>query len=691
MTTKTKQTTLSNRRALVGTLVLAAALALAACDGGKTLTAAATRVTEEPTTPPTTAPAATPEPKDTITICMSQEPDSLYAVTSTMAATVQILHAADGKGWIYDSDYFYATQMLADDAFPGFEDGSATLQGEGPNAVLSVTFRFKDDITWSDGEPFTVDDIIFTRQVVIDPGSGATSRGILERQTFEKIDDHTLRVTYPPGVLDPTYFLPPLAGPAALSTILPEHVLGGMTPAEIERSEYARLPNPVLGPYEFVEWAAGEHVTMRAVTSWWGGEVKTPNLVYRFIPDTKQMLSSLLADECDYATGDGLPLTQLPTIREAADEGLIEYSAVPSTTWEHIDFNHWPPPDAESGGWAFFADLRVRQAVAYGTNRREMADQVLYGEVEPLDSFLPPDHWAFNPEIEGQYPYDPDHARALLEEAGWLDIDGDGVREAREDLSGEYGCERGTWTIPAGTPFEVTFHTTTGDAMREQLSTLFQANMADIGIKVNLDLLLPSVWFDPEGLLFGRTYQIGQSAWTSGPNPDKLGLFAGQNIYRTPDGKFLVAGQILADHPDLLGQIVVPYEMTALYPSPREWFLFGRPTAENLPESYVLHYPEQVPETRDGLEGKNYLAWCSAAMTQALFDGQNALAPSERRPFYLEAQRIFNAELPQLPLFQRVEVEAHAPGLCGPQKGPINYASWNVEDWYFAPPGEPCE
>ena len=144
--------------------------------------------------------------------------------------------------------------------------------------------------------------------------------------------------------------------------------------------------------------------------------------------------------------------------------------------------------------------LAFVMAIAYGTNRLQMTEQILYGEVDPLSSYLPSDHWAWNPDTADLYPYDPEQAMALLEEAGWTDSDGDGVREAAAAIDLEYSCGRGAAkTIPAGTVFEVDFHTTTGNAMREQLSTLFQSNMADIGIKVNLDLLPASVWFGDDG------------------------------------------------------------------------------------------------------------------------------------------------------------------------------------------------
>lgn len=672
----------NKRGALLAALIIAITAILAACGGNGAEVVTVLVPSEDGGTKIVTATPEPPPEKDTIIVCMSQEPDSLYAVATNMAVSTIVLHSADSNGWYVDRGFFYESAALVDGEFPSFDNGDAVIEGEGSEAVLSVTYRFRDDITWSDGEPFTVDDIIYTREVVIDPDSGAVTRGILDQMTFEKVDDYTLKVTYPPGVLDPLYFLPPLSGiESGGSWTLPEHVLSEMTPAEITTSEYARLPNPVLGPYQFVEWVEGDNIRLEAVDGWWGGEVRTPNVVFRIITDTNQLLASLLSGECDFGTNDGLQLTQLPFIQQSAEQGLIAYDAVAGTTWEHIDFNTAPPENAEAGGLPFFADKRVRQAVAYGTNRLEMTEQILYGEVEPLDSYLPASHWAYNPEVTGKYPYDPDQARALLEEAGWVDADGDGVREASGDLSGEYSCGRGTWSIPDGTEFEVSFHTTTGNAMREQLSTLFQAHMADIGLQINLDLLPASVWFADDGPLFTRTYQIGEFAWVAGPDPSGVFTYLGQNVYKTPDGQFLAAENALAADAELESAL-------AAAGLSRQDLLFGRLTEEQLPEGYSLAKAEQIPNEEDDWEGGNNLTWCNTEADQLIFDADNVIDPQDRIPFFLEFQLIFAEEVPSLPLFQRVNVDAYAVDLCGPDLGPANFQTWNIETWYFA---DSCE
>ncbi|HEC23072.1 MAG TPA: hypothetical protein ENI95_09155 [Chloroflexi bacterium] len=612
--------------------------------------------------------------RDMLVVCMSEEPETLYVTGAyPSSASLTVLAAADPKGWTNDAAYSYQTLMLVNDEFPSFENGDVEFEGEN----LVVTFRFKDSIWWSDGAPFTVDDILFTREVLLASGSEEVDLSMLEQASFEKIDDFTLQVVYPPDTWDSRYFLPPLSTVYDLSPPLPEHVLGGMSPAEIAESDYARLPDPVLGPYRFVEWNRGESIVLEAVENWWGGEVIVPNLIFRFIGDGDRLLEALIDGECDYVAS-GLELEQLPFIQEAAGEGAIEYAAIPLPVWEHIDFNTWPvEPETERGGIPFFADAQVRQAIAYGTDRRRIIDEVLYGEGDPLNSYIPPGHWAYNPEVEGAYPYDPEMAVQLLEEAGWVDTDGDGIREAARTLSGEYSCGRGTWTIPAGTRFEVTLYSSISP-MRDTLSAIFAENMHEIGIQVNATLLPAGEWFGEEGPLLRRTFQLGEFAWATEGDPAALEIYGGENVYRTPDGASLVAEFILADNPGLPEEAGIS----------REEFLLGRP--ERLPEGYWLVYPEQIPSATDGYEGLNFPGWCDAEATQSAFEGDNALSPEERAPHYLNLQRILIEQLPSLPLFQRIKIEASQPGLCGPAPGPVSFATWNVEQWYFSRTGE-CE
>jgi peptide/nickel transport system substrate-binding protein len=258
-----------------------------------------------------------------------------------------------------------------------------------------------------------------------------------------------------------------------------------------------------------------------------------------------------------------------------------------------------------------------------------MTEEILYGETEPMQSWIPTDSWAFNPDVK-QYPYDPEQAKALLASVGFEDKDGDGILEAY-GYSGTHP-DGEAWEIPDGTPFEISFNTTTGNAMREALSQIFQANMADIGVNVSLDLLPASVYFADDGPLFQRRFDICEYAWVSDPNPGGDTLWIGVDIL------------------DAEGNVIIT---------------------------------EQIPDETDDWQGQNHDGWVHEEASYLIFNANNTLRQSERIPYYHAQQLIFMEEVPTMPLFQRVEVTGFAPDLKGWEMGPSNYVTWNLHEWYF--------
>ena len=113
------------------------------------------------------------------------------------------------------------------------------------------------------------------------------------------------------------------------------------------------------------------------------------------------------------------------------------------------------------------ADRRVRRAITLGTNREEIVQAILLGYGEVANAGVPPFHWAFNPDATGSLEYDPEAARALLEEAGWTDRDGDGVRESEDGVR---------------LSFSIKYNT--GNQQRQDIAEIMQSQLADVGIEV---------------------------------------------------------------------------------------------------------------------------------------------------------------------------------------------------------------
>jgi hypothetical protein len=178
----------------------------------------------------------------------------------------------------------------------------------------------------------------------------------------------------------------------------------------------------------------------------------------------------------------------------------VEYANVnftldtPSVTYDHLTFNMTDP---------IVGELAVRQAIAYGTDRaRIIAATYPYS---PLwDTYLPPDHWAHATSEVPQYDFDPQLARDILTAAGWVDEDGNGVREKN------------------GVRLHIDYYTTWA-TLRATVSQIFVENMADIGIEVEVFALSPGILFASDGPLFGtHEFGIAQFAWGVDVNDDTL-------------------------------------------------------------------------------------------------------------------------------------------------------------------------
>jgi peptide/nickel transport system substrate-binding protein len=540
------------RLGLFTLLVLIAALALVACQP-QTVTETievtrivtetvegeqveVTRVVEEiveVTAVPVEEPAG---PKDLV-ICQAQEPDSLYVYGTEMLASVAVQHAFS-ENYITNLSYSYQAQGL--EKLPSVDDGDAvinsvpvnegdmvrtaddvakelavgdmvqtsdgeTVEFDGTEVMMDqmvVDFTMKPTV-WSDGTPVAASDSVFSFNLVRDPDTPAPKYTAERTASYEATGDLTVRWTGLPGFRDATYFV-------NFYQPLPEHVLGGFSAAELlEAEESSRMPVGD-GPFKVDEWIAGDSIRLSRNEFYYRADEGLPYLdsvTFRFIPDTNQLLAQLLSGQCDIGTQDGLTSNEAPFLIEAEANGLLVPYFQTGTVYEHIDFNIDPinqdgTPLTDRYDW--YEDVRVRQAMTMCTDRQGMVDNILAGRSEVIHTYVPTVHPLYPTEGVTELPFDPEAGAALLEEAGFVDSDGDGIRED-----------------PDGQPFAPRLGTTAGNVMREQLTQIFKENMAACGIDVQLYYVPSAEWFGdaPEAELGGRRYDLGEFAWLTGVQP----------------------------------------------------------------------------------------------------------------------------------------------------------------------------
>jgi peptide/nickel transport system substrate-binding protein len=310
---------------------------------------------------------------------------------------------------------------------------------------LVITFHLRKNVRWHDGKPFTAEDVLYTYQVTVDPKTPTAYAGdFLKVKKAEVLDDYTFRVTYDK----------PFA-PALMSWsvgILPKHLLAGK---EITTSPLGRHPIGT-GPYRFKEWVTGQKIVLVSNPDYFEGRPYIDGTILRIIPDTATMFLELRANGIDR-----MGLTPLQYTRQTESNVFKKnYNKFRylSFAYTYMGYNLKNP---------LFADKRVRQAIAHAVNRDEIIEGVLLGLGKPSTGPYKPGTWAYNPNVR-IYPYDPAKAKALLAEAGWKDMNGDGI--LKKD----------------GRPFEFEIITNQGNEIRAKCAEIIQRRLAEIGIRVKI-------------------------------------------------------------------------------------------------------------------------------------------------------------------------------------------------------------
>ncbi|GAB4538675.1 MAG: peptide ABC transporter substrate-binding protein [Anaerolineae bacterium] len=284
---------------------------------------------------------------------------------------------------------------------------------------LVYLFYLRQDVRWSDGEPFDADDVLFTIGLMQDPDfPGVPYLADLWRTVeADKVDNHTLRF----ALKEP---LPTFADYTSIG-ILPEHILRGVSAGELPGHPFNAHPIGT-GPFvlESISTERALLVPNPRYTAPPGNKDarrEQPYLTgieFRFYPTYERVLTAYRAGEVQgvgYVPPDLLP--------QAAALGTLNIYSARLSGFQIVYLNL---QDRE--GSPFFQDSRVRRALLLGLDRQALIDDALNGQGIVASGPIRPWSWAYDTQLPST-PYDPEQADALLAEAGWIDTDGDGVRD----------------------------------------------------------------------------------------------------------------------------------------------------------------------------------------------------------------------------------------------------------------------
>jgi peptide/nickel transport system substrate-binding protein len=362
------------------------------------------------------------------------------AVASALGASAQESpSAADEKltftvGMVNDAITFnpmfmietpeYSTADLVYETFLSWDEEFNTAPGlatdwEQSEDGLTWTFHVRDDATWQDGEPLTASDIAYTFNWIIDEGVGNYIDYLPFTDEITAPDATTLvwKTTVPTSA--PIY--PPFI------YILPEHILSQYTDKADFRA-WKGFPDAVgSGPFELVEWSRGDFWRLEANPDYWGGAPHIDEFVFRVFQNPETMVQALeqgeidFADDVDAALFDSLEGNPNITANVGSSDYFIQMSFNLCTNevayCKKTGFNHHPAT----------TDPQFRLAVEYAIDRDVFVDRVKLGHATPGSTVILQPKWHADP--ADIVTYDPDEANRILDDAGYVDTDNDGIRE----------------------------------------------------------------------------------------------------------------------------------------------------------------------------------------------------------------------------------------------------------------------
>lgn len=422
----------------------------------------------------------------------------------------------------YDADLmeFAHTQVFETDGdFLFTNEGIASYEVD--EAKKIVTVKIRENVKWSDGEPLKIEDLIYPYYIIGhkdytgvrydgDPrnivgmeeyhdGKSDTISGI------KKVDDltYTLELkSISPGLYS--------GGDGLLYYAEPTHIIGDVPIAELEEHDAVRKNPLSLSAFVIDKIVPGESVQYKRNEHYWKGAAKLDGIIVQVVPPSS-IAKALESGEYDVTMGLGSD-----KYKEVKDLKNIDILAVPELYYSYLGFKvgKWNTETLEVNtdeANSKMGDVKLRQAMAYALNVEEVTEVFYDGLRDRANAIIPPVFSSFHDASLEGFKYDPDKANALLDEAGYKDVDGDGKREN-----------------PKGEKLEIYLATMSGDDIAEQIAAFWLQNWEAVGLNVQLT--------DGRTIEFNSFYDrveaddpkidIFMGAWGVGSNPSPSGVYA---------------------------------------------------------------------------------------------------------------------------------------------------------------------
>jgi peptide/nickel transport system substrate-binding protein len=349
------------------------------------------------------------------------------------------------------------------------------------------TIHLRKGFTWTDGAPFTAQDIVFSWQLHLDDRVPTTdSDGARRLESVKALDDYTVEYV----AKEPS----PNTKWDVNFPLVPRHLYEKEREKDptLKQSEYYSKLNrdPVTsGPYRVVEWKENDKIVLERWDAYKGTKAHFKRIVFRIIPEQNVQLLTFEKGETDEMRLMSKQFA-IETVRSDAFKKVGVKSKSSQWTYNLICWN--------TRGNPFFGDVRVRRAMTMAQNLPQMIEKITYKIAEPSYGPFHSTSWMFNPDIK-LLPYDMKEAARLLDEAGWK-------------VDPESG-----WRKKDGVPFSFTLSFGQGNPQTVDMATIVQQSLKTLGVEMKLQ---PIEWATLQERNRKHEFQATTFSWGTGVDPD---------------------------------------------------------------------------------------------------------------------------------------------------------------------------
>ncbi|HOT23512.1 MAG TPA: ABC transporter substrate-binding protein [Thermoleophilia bacterium] len=385
------------------------------------------------------------ESKVVLKLGWTNEPDNLNPFVGYEGSSYEV--------WALNYDMLIG--YAAEDGSP---EGRIAESWEVSDDGLTWTFKIREGVKWQDGTPLTASDVAFSYNVIIDNDLTAYSTYTKNIDHVRAIDDTTVEMvcSQPKANMERLWVY-----------VLPEHIWGKLKNVEKYRMEYPIVGS---GPFQCAEWKKGNYVKMVKNPGYWGPEPTIDEIYFQYYTNSDTMAQEVRSGVLDGAVD--IPTAQFKTFGDLEGFDAVAYNIF---LWEYLSFNCYSEP--QSLGDPVLRDVKFRQALNWAVDKQKCVDIAWSGLAVPGTTVIPPDEFPadwdahYEPTADETYGFDLDKARQLLDEAGYTDSDGDGVRESK------------------GKPIKLRLWARSESLSSQNMGKLIAGWFSDIGLKIEFQVM----------------------------------------------------------------------------------------------------------------------------------------------------------------------------------------------------------